>query len=169
MNIKKELIIGVIGSLFLIILVFTNINKYKNRSLNLLNNSNINITSSPVTISTQTGDLTLTSEEVLKNNNASDCWIIVNNSVYEVTKYLSLHPGGADRITPFCGKDATVAYDNKDGRGTHSATANQDLFSLKIGNLNQVVKLQDVQNTINNNVNQLNSTGSGREREYEDD
>lgn len=37
---------------------------------------------------------TFTKEEVGKHNTAEDCWIIVHNKVYDVTKFLSEHPGG---------------------------------------------------------------------------
>ncbi len=37
---------------------------------------------------------TFTKEEVAKHNKAEDCWIIVHNKVYDVTKFLSEHPGG---------------------------------------------------------------------------
>ena len=39
------------------------------------------------------GDITL--EEVQKHNKADDNWVILNGEVYNVTSYLSRHPGGS--------------------------------------------------------------------------
>jgi Cytochrome b5-like Heme/Steroid binding domain len=47
---------------------------------------------------------------VSKHSNSSDCWIIINDQVLDVTDYLPGHPGGASAITPYCGKDATTAF-----------------------------------------------------------
>jgi len=35
-----------------------------------------------------------TKEQVAQHNKPDDCWIIVHNKVYDVTKFLSEHPGG---------------------------------------------------------------------------
>ena len=96
-------------------------NKPKISPVNQTNNPNINQT---------TG---LTVDQVNKHNNANDCWVIVQNHVYDVTNFLGQHPGGSDKIIPFCGKDATDAFLTKGGQGSHSPRAMQKLESLKIG------------------------------------
>jgi len=51
--------------------------------------------------------------DIAKHNTPADCWIILNNTeVYNVTAYLNLHPAGAGPITPFCGANATTAFNN---------------------------------------------------------
>ena len=35
-----------------------------------------------------------TVEDVLEHNSASDCWIIINKKVYNVTSWIPRHPGG---------------------------------------------------------------------------
>jgi cytochrome b5-like protein/Big-like domain-containing protein len=51
--------------------------------------------------------------DVAKHNTPADCWIILNSTeVYNVTAYLNLHPAGAGPITPFCGANATTAFNN---------------------------------------------------------
>ncbi len=77
----------------------------------------------------------ITTAEVAKHNKLNDCWIIISKNVYDVGKYLELHPGGADVIVPFCGKDATQAFSNQGGRGRHSSVANQELQNHLIGTL----------------------------------
>jgi hypothetical protein len=51
--------------------------------------------------------------DVAKHSTPADCWIILNSTeVYNVTAYLNLHPAGAGPITPFCGANATTAFNN---------------------------------------------------------
>lgn len=43
-----------------------------------------------------------------KHNSEKDCWVsLYNRKVYDVTKFLSEHPGGADLIVDYAGKDVT--------------------------------------------------------------
>jgi succinate dehydrogenase/fumarate reductase flavoprotein subunit len=49
-------------------------------------------------------------EEVAKHNKESDCWVVVNGQVLDVTKFLSVHPGGKQAILLFAGKDATTEF-----------------------------------------------------------
>ena len=50
--------------------------------------------------------------DVGKHGEAIDCWMILNDKVYDVTDYISSHPGG-EGMTEFCGKDATDAFEGK--------------------------------------------------------
>jgi cytochrome b involved in lipid metabolism len=52
----------------------------------------------------------LTSEEVLKHSTSQDCWSVINFEVYDLTPYVSEHPGGADLINAICGKDGTATF-----------------------------------------------------------
>ncbi|KAH7868466.1 FMN-dependent dehydrogenase-domain-containing protein [Lentinula edodes] len=52
-----------------------------------------------------------TTEEIAKHDDASSCWIIIKNEVYDVTEFLSIHPGGPSIILKYAGGDATSAYD----------------------------------------------------------
>jgi len=51
-----------------------------------------------------------TLEEVARHNKESDCWVVVNGQVLDVTKFLSVHPGGKQAILLFAGKDATTEF-----------------------------------------------------------
>ena len=46
-------------------------------------------------------------EEVAKHNTKTDCWVVVDKKVLNVTKFLKDHPGGELAILTFAGKDAT--------------------------------------------------------------
>lgn len=84
------------------------------------------------TVSTNTG---LTAAAVAKHASASDCYLIINSKVYDVTPYLDQHPAGPDVITPYCGQDATQAFATKGGRGAHSDYAYSLLANYLIGDL----------------------------------
>lgn len=73
-----------------------------------------------------------TMADVAKHNTPTDCWIILNSTeVYNVTAYLNLHPAGAGPITPFCGANATTAFNNVG----HSANAVKLEATYLVGNL----------------------------------
>lgn len=91
-------------------------------------------TSSP---STTTTSKTYTAGEVAAHSSSSDCWLIINNTVYDVTSFLADHPGGASTILPYCGKEASQAFATQDrgSRGGHSSNATSMLATYKIGSL----------------------------------
>lgn len=90
----------------------------------------------------QTTDATFTEAEVASHNTESDCWTIINSSVYDITEYVSRHPGG-DEILRACGTDATTLFETRTteegeevGSGEpHSQSAHSQLETLKIGKL----------------------------------
>merc|ERR1711972_907283 len=51
-----------------------------------------------------------TLDEVAKHTSKSDCWVVVNGEVLDVTKFLSEHPGGELAILTFAGKDASEEF-----------------------------------------------------------
>ncbi len=99
------------------------------------NTSSTSSSSKSVSTSSASTSVKLTSSETAKHNTESDCYMIVNGKVYDVTTYLPVHPGGASRIIQYCGKDGTQAFDTKGGEGQHSNRANNDLSSLYKGDL----------------------------------
>lgn len=72
-----------------------------------------------------------TREEVLMHNNENDCWIIINNKVYDITKYLALHPGGKKILLQYAGQDSTKYFYDIN----HSKKAYKQLENYYIGNI----------------------------------
>ncbi|KAJ2607523.1 hypothetical protein H4S08_004800 [Coemansia sp. RSA 1365] len=56
--------------------------------------------------------LLLTPDEVAKHNKKDDCWIVINNKVFNITRYLDFHPGGRAQLMRVAGKDGTALFYN---------------------------------------------------------
>lgn len=61
-----------------------------------------------------------TLSDVAKHDRPGDCWMAISGKVYDLTAYLSQHPTRPDVIVPWCGKEATVAYNTKNRDKNHS-------------------------------------------------
>lgn len=44
-----------------------------------------------------------TREEVGKHNAPEDAWIIIDNYVYDISKFAKIHPGGAQILLDYAG------------------------------------------------------------------
>ena len=75
---------------------------------------------------------TYTAAQVAKHSSASSCWTIVGKNVYDVTKYVAKHPGGASVIKAMCGKDGSAMF-----RGQHAGESSptRTLARYRIGTL----------------------------------
>src|SRR3989338_3018213 len=71
---------------------------------------------------------------VAKHNKQSDCWMVIDGKVYDVTTYISLHPGGSGSIVNKCGKDASSLFAGTLGGHIHSALARSLLIPYFVGN-----------------------------------
>ena len=75
---------------------------------------------------------TFTREEVSKHTTpGSDCYTIVNNNVYDISKLFEHHPGGSGPLKFYAGKDSSLAFADK----PHSASAFKNLQKMKIGEI----------------------------------
>ena len=48
--------------------------------------------------------------EVLQHNTLDDCWVIINNKVYDLSDFIKKHPGGKEIIETRAGEDATSFF-----------------------------------------------------------
>lgn len=63
--------------------------------------------------------------------NGARTWIVLYDNVYDVTDYMSQHPGGPELIEEYAGKDATDGFDEFG----HSSDAKKMLKEYLIGEL----------------------------------
>ncbi|XP_063442842.1 cytochrome b5-like [Mytilus trossulus] len=87
------------------------------------------ITPTADVVNVQTNKYTLT--DVADHHDMTSCWIIIENKVYDVTKFLFEHPGGYDILLEHAGRDATCAFEEVG----HSRDAKQILQDYCIGDV----------------------------------
>ena len=52
----------------------------------------------------------ITESELARHNTKNDCWMSYEGIVYDVTKYISFHPGGVEEIMRGKGRDMTALF-----------------------------------------------------------
>ena len=86
-----------------------------------------------------------TKEDVILHNNEIDCWIIINNKVYNITDYLDKHRGGKKILLYYAGKDATIEFDEI----RHTNNAKKILEKYYIGEIENNSKCVSCCSSIN--------------------
>ncbi|MBS3146638.1 cytochrome b5 domain-containing protein [Candidatus Woesearchaeota archaeon] len=116
-------------------------------------------------------NIKLTIAELSTHNTNTNCWIMIRNKLYDVTNFLNKHPGEAKAIIPYCGKDATQAFQTKGSPSgkIHSNNAESLLLSFYIGDLNQEISEQTLQEKLNSSKSINNASGDDEEDEEDDD
>lgn len=89
-------------------------------------------TKAPVASST----VQLTAAEVAKHDSANDCWSIVKGKVYDLTSFVSRHPGGQSEIKAICGRDGSSSFLSQHSGDTQ---ANSQLSGFVLGELNDTI------------------------------
>jgi len=72
---------------------------------------------------------TVSQRELMAHNAESKCWVVYKNRVYDVTEFLSKHPGGKRVIIPYAGNDITTSFNNVG----HSSDALNLLSTFLVG------------------------------------
>jgi len=70
--------------------------------------------------------------DIAKHSSTSDCWTLIETTVYDLSAYSKEHPGGAGNIAALCGKDASSAFANQHGLARTPASV---LATMAIGQL----------------------------------
>jgi len=73
-----------------------------------------------------------TLSEIATHNNSSSCWTTINSGVYDLTTWISSHPGGRDAILSLCGIDGSIDFNAQHGGQSEPES---ELVSFKIGDL----------------------------------
>jgi hypothetical protein len=75
-----------------------------------------------------------TMAQVRANNSARSCWTAIDGFVYDLTRWINNHPGGAGAILFLCGTDGTNAYNAQHANQSRPAIR---LDGYRIGPLNK--------------------------------
>jgi cytochrome b involved in lipid metabolism len=70
--------------------------------------------------------------QVRANNTATNCWAVIDDSVYDLTNWIKSHPGGSGAIVGLCGTDGSAAFSIKHGNQSRPAA---QLNSYRLGPL----------------------------------
>ena len=75
---------------------------------------------------------------VQQHTAADDCWVVLYGAVYDVTAFLSQHPGGSRVILSLAGSEATDSYDPVHPKGTlEDALSGPDALVKQLGTLDE--------------------------------
>jgi uncharacterized membrane protein len=65
--------------------------------------------------STAASETTYSAADLKKHASATSCWSAINGNVYDLTKWISQHPGGQSTIKALCGIDGSAMFNNQHG------------------------------------------------------
>jgi len=74
----------------------------------------------------------LTMADVAKHASSSDCWAAISGNVYDLTSWISQHPGGSGPIVGMCGQDGTAGFE---GQHAGQGRPAQELANFLVGPL----------------------------------
>ena len=84
-------------------------------------------------------EISYTIDQVAEHNKPGDVWIIIEDKVYDISKFSKLYPGGTNIILEYAGKDATEVF-----QAFHPMKTLKKFPKLKIGKCSdkEVTKIQ---------------------------
>ncbi|WP_265944869.1 cytochrome b5 domain-containing protein [Dechloromonas sp. A34] len=78
---------------------------------------------------------TYSKADLTKHASAENCWMAIRGGVYDLSAYLPDHPSRPEVVLPWCGREATEAYNTKTKGRPHAPYADELLAKYKIGKL----------------------------------
>ncbi|MCX7589544.1 MAG: cytochrome b5 domain-containing protein, partial [Patescibacteria group bacterium] len=111
-------IVGLSGILYLFDANNQNITSQNNQ--NNIQTTNINPEVKDVQVSqTDANDLKIENlyimSDIEKHNTKESCWSVIRENVYDLTSWITKHPGGEKAILNLCGKDGTSLFEKQHG------------------------------------------------------
>lgn len=82
-----------------------------------------------------TVEKTYSMTDLAEHGTAENCWMSIRGGVYDLSEYLPLHPSRSEVVRPWCGREATEAYNTKSKGRPHTSYADELLARYKIGRL----------------------------------
>jgi len=84
-----------------------------------------------------------TMEEVQKHNKENDLWLVIDGNVYDVTNFLSNHPGGINPLLNRGGQDVSTYFHNIT---KHKSNAEMSTLmkSMLIGKVVKPIKIRAI-------------------------
>jgi len=73
--------------------------------------------------------------DLARHATPENCWMAIRGGVYDLSAYLPEHPSRPELVQPWCGKEATEAYNTKTKGRPHAPYADELLAKYKIGKL----------------------------------
>jgi len=96
--------------------------------------ASVTASATPTPIQTAAPIVGYTMAQVKANNTAKSCWTAIDGFVYDLTSWISAHPGGSGAILFLCGTDGSNAYKAQHEQQARPAVR---LDSYKLGPLNK--------------------------------
>lgn len=94
----------------------------------------VELAQSQTTETTTSGNQSYTMADVEAHASYNDCWTTINGSVYDLTDWVSRHPGGSRAIESICGIDGTAEFERQHGG---SSSVQKILALFFIGDLSK--------------------------------
>lgn len=114
------------------------------------------------TVTSESGVIELNAQEVSRHNYEKDCWSIIDKKVYNLTNYVSSHPGGVVNIVNICGKDGSSLFQGQHG---NDSKPNNVLSGFLLGNLGESLTSLPNKNAPNNEVVKENENSEYKEND----
>ena len=127
---KKSAIFVLIFTFVIIGMFYSISNKPKTKKIpNSISTPTVAVTSTPVPTSVP-ASAKMTVDQVVMHNTRNDCFLVINSNVYDVSLFISEHPGGQGKIIGNCGQEVTGIFAQ-----IHSNFAWDLLAKYKIGQI----------------------------------